>query len=367
MADTLVQGKNALLSVSRNAQDYYPFACAQEVTLSEETELLPTTTATSGEYRTYTTRLSSWKLSHAGVLLLSKSSFLGFPDIFNPADRRAGLYVRVRFVADDGTEKIFQGKVLLPSKSITGTVSQLTKWTAEMQGTGPYTISNVETPGGIMDTTGPSIVAAYVTNDQRSRIVLELSEPLGGYRIPDNEWYPNLSHFSVFSNVDGSKIYIFTNTDYLEGQDIRLTYSGGSVKDVAGNALAFFENLPVENRIGAGVTQFTAWWGWSVADPTDDIFVTGDDSVLSESGLFAYNAPVYADYHDMGQDKYAVMREPLTEPAKTKWVDSGASFNNGTIEDSVWKRFEKWGYRYYITRTPMVFDARVASRVVFST
>jgi hypothetical protein len=195
---------------------------------------------------------------------------------------------------------------------------------------------------------------------------LEMSETIAGNRLTEAFWYPNLGHSVVFAEANGTKIYLFTNTEYLEGQDIRITYSGGDVTDAAGNQLAYFENLPVQNRIGSGVTQFTAKWGWSVTDPTNDIFVIGDDSVANQSGLFDYNSPVYADFHDMPVDYYAVMREPDDEPAKNKWVDSGATFNNGTIEDSVWKRFEKWGYRYYITRTPMTFDQKVTSRVVFS-
>lgn len=368
MAETVVQGKNVLLAVSRNDTDYYPFACAQEVTLSEDTELLPTTTVNSSDFRTFTTRLSDWKLQHSGVLLLNKGSHYNFLDLFNATDRRQGLYVKVTYTDDTGASRVIKGKILLPSKSVTSTVGQLAKWAAEMQGTGPYVLADIPIPDGIADTSGPFVVAAYVTDDVRNRIVLELNEPLGGYRIPDAEWYPNLSHTSVFSNVDGTKIYIFTNTDYEEGQDIRLTYSGGSVIDLAGNQMSTFENLPVQNRIGAGVTNFTAYWGWVEEDPLNDIFVMGNDgNVPFTSGQFPYGTPIYADLHTMpSEGYYAVIKEPDDEPAKNQWRDTGAQWNSGPIPDSVWSRFEKNGFRYYITRTSMTFDRGTNSRVVFS-
>lgn len=359
----LVKGSDVILSV-HNGAAYAPLLCSTDCSFSTQTEKIDTTTTGSGSSKTYAAGRHDRVATLSGAtVIVGEGPFY----LMRQQESRALLQWKMEFTDAAGEDMVITFNGIITASDVNGPATEYSNFNIEIQVSGIPVFTGGEAPGGIADTVAPFITAAYVTDDQRNRIVLEFSEPLSGYRISDGVWYPNLSHYSVWSNVDGSKIYIFTNADYEEGQDIRLTYSGGEVMDASGNQTSAFTNLPVENRIGAGITQFTAWWGWVAEDPTDSIFVMGDDSMIDfEAGLFAYDTPIYADFHLMPVSQYAVVKEPVNEPQKTTWVDNGATFNNGSIPDSVFKFFEKDGFRYYITRTPMTFDNKATSRVVFS-
>jgi hypothetical protein len=239
-------------------------------------------------------------------------------------------------------------------------------WTVELRETRQTSgVFTIELPD--VDTIEPNVIDAYVTDDQRNRVVLVLSEPLGGYRIPDSEWYLNLGHNSVWSNVEGNLIYIFTNTEYQYGDVITVTYSGGSIVDKAGNQMAYTENIPVRNLINnPAVTEFTAQWAWSATDPYSALS-GGTDTLLYHSKVHQVGANVSCDFHLMPVGYYAVMKEPSTEPLKVKWTDSGAVYNYGVIPDSAFRAaFVVGSTRYYVSRVKMTFDKDPAARVVFS-
>jgi hypothetical protein len=239
-------------------------------------------------------------------------------------------------------------------------------WNVELRETrqtsGVFTIDLPE-----VDTIEPHVIDAYVTNEERSKVVVMFSEPLAGYRIPDGELYLNLGHYSVFANVDGATMYIFTNKDYEYGDLPLLTYSGGSIVDKAGNQMAYTENIVIRNMINnPAQTEFTAQWAWSATDPYSAL-AGGTDTLLYQSKVHQVGANVSCDFHLMPVGYYAVMKEPSTEPLKVKWTDSGAVYNYGVIPDSAFRAaFVVGSTRYYVSRVKMTFDKDPAARVVFS-
>lgn len=161
-----VQGKNCILYGLRDG-DYFPFACGQELTLSEDTEMIPTTTVNSGKFRTFLPRFSDWKLSLTGVFFLRKDSDYVALELFTDTIRSNGLDIKAVYTDDEGAFQVITGSVLFPSKSITATVGQLTKWASSMQGNGPYTIDELDTSG-----------ATFNSNTEVK--TLEYTSPSGG-------------------------------------------------------------------------------------------------------------------------------------------------------------------------------------------
>lgn len=122
---------------------YYLFACASEMTLTEQTEVLSTTSPASGNFRTFRTRLSDWKLSLRGLLFLQSDASVMWMalDLYSDGVRQGGLPVKVKLTDESGLEKTITGNVFIPSKSITATAGSLAKWQSEFQGSGAYTLT----------------------------------------------------------------------------------------------------------------------------------------------------------------------------------------------------------------------------------
>jgi hypothetical protein len=147
MAD-IVLGKQYILSAYVPAQSgYYPFACLQEVSLSVSTELIPTTTVDSGLYRTFEPRLSEWKLSASGVMILRDvvNTYNFSLDSILAQVRREGYDIRLLWMDTSGYTRQIEGHVFIPESVFTGTAGQIGKWSIEMQGSGPLTINGAIT------------------------------------------------------------------------------------------------------------------------------------------------------------------------------------------------------------------------------
>lgn len=151
-----VQGKNCILYAYKDSE-YIPFACGQELGITEDLEILPTTTVGSGKARTFMTRFYDWKLNISGVMMLRKEGGYAFLDLFTDEVRTNGLNIKAIFTDDQEVTQEFTGTVLFPSKSVTGTVGQIAKWTANMQGTGAYALNEFVLPY-ILDENGNPIL-----------------------------------------------------------------------------------------------------------------------------------------------------------------------------------------------------------------
>lgn len=127
---------------------YYPFACSQSMELPEETEIIPTTTVGSGKRRTFTTGFTSATLSLGGVMFLrdlanTKWVILEF---FNDALITSGLDIKIEWEDQQGVIQSRTGSALIRSKTISGTVGQLTKWNIDFQFSGDMETSELVLP-----------------------------------------------------------------------------------------------------------------------------------------------------------------------------------------------------------------------------
>jgi hypothetical protein len=108
-------------------------------------------------------------------------------------------------------------------------------------------------------------------------------------------------------------------------------------------------------------------WGWFAANPYTGL-QTADTLTYQGQTTHAPGAGVEVDLHSVPEEHYVVVREAATEPAKTRWSDTGSPFNNGYLPDSVfYAPFVQGTYRYYVSRVPVSFDVRTTSRVLFTT
>lgn len=113
-------------------------------------------------------------------------------------------------------------------------------------------------------------------------------------------------------------------------------------------------------------TTFTAYWGWFASDPMPAL-ATADNLTYQSSATFSPGAGlVEVDFHLVPEAHWVVVKEPQSEPVKSRWLDTGSVFNAGFIPDNVFlPAFVTGTYRYYVSRVPASFDPNPASRVQF--
>lgn len=153
MAEIVLGKQYYLTAYIPSLSGYYPFACLQEVSLSVSTEMIPTTTVDSGLYRTFEPRLSEWKLSASGVMILRDldASYNYALDSILQQVRREGYDIRLLWTDNGGYTRHIEGHVFIPESVFTGTAGQIGKFSIEMQGSGPLTIDGAITinPGNV--------------------------------------------------------------------------------------------------------------------------------------------------------------------------------------------------------------------------
>lgn len=112
-------------------------------------------------------------------------------------------------------------------------------------------------------------------------------------------------------------------------------------------------------------TFYTASWWWGTTDPYTALH-SSDTLTYQGSGLFLSNTPIVADVHAAPINQFFVIKEPITQPAKTAWIESPFNFGtlNNTTGDSVFRAyFEANGFRYYCTRALTTFSNDPAARL----
>jgi len=134
----LVPGRQ-IIAEFKIGDQWLPFACVQEVRWTETTEMLPTTTGDSGDYKTVRPRQSSWGGSMSGVLFLTKEGKFTSFDLYNVTVRRNGVVLRLLHIDKSSAEVEVLGQIFFSSKTIVGAVGQIAKWDLEFVGSGPYT------------------------------------------------------------------------------------------------------------------------------------------------------------------------------------------------------------------------------------
>lgn len=147
MAD-VVRGKNIVLTAIKDSE-YRPFACATDLTLTVNTELLETSTATTGPYRTFRpVGLSDWDVELGGVLFLrdlAVTKNYALESIIQQI-REDGYDIKITFTDEGGFVKTFSGFVFIPTTVISKNSASNGRWNIRFQGSGEFELDVSFTP-----------------------------------------------------------------------------------------------------------------------------------------------------------------------------------------------------------------------------
>lgn len=103
----VIQGKNAVLSFKK--EDYVPFVCAQDCSLSITADMLETRTVGGGVWETGTYEKLSFALTLSGVIVFADDSHWSGPDFVLNMFNFTTVDFRLALTDDAGTIKSFQG------------------------------------------------------------------------------------------------------------------------------------------------------------------------------------------------------------------------------------------------------------------
>jgi predicted secreted protein len=137
-----VQGRNVILRAQKLG-DYRVFACAQSVRLTVETEILETSTSTTGPFKTFSpVGLSEWGVALSGVLFLrDQSTTKNFAlETITEQVRNNGYNITITFTDDEGYVQVFSGFVYVPLTEIFKESGSVSKYNVEFKGSGSFTI-----------------------------------------------------------------------------------------------------------------------------------------------------------------------------------------------------------------------------------
>lgn len=143
-----VYGKDVIIEAYKE-NNYYPFACAEEVSIRMSSELISSTTADSGawEYPEYAGR-NSWEVDMSGVTVLKDElETLWFAwELFKEQIRTEGFDLRIRFIDKNGFEMYVAGHVKIPVSEINGRADDFSRFSWKGVGSGPLNINEFLTP-----------------------------------------------------------------------------------------------------------------------------------------------------------------------------------------------------------------------------
>ncbi|MEQ1678524.1 MAG: hypothetical protein ABL876_17645, partial [Chitinophagaceae bacterium] len=143
-----VYGKDVIIEAWK-VDGYYPFACAEEVTIRMRTELAETSSADSGAWEYYIpTGRNGWTASLRGVLVLNDpDDDLWYAlETFLLSVRGESLQIRMRFIDKNGEERYALGEVYIPEGEISGSMEDFARYVEQFQGSGPLDLSQTITP-----------------------------------------------------------------------------------------------------------------------------------------------------------------------------------------------------------------------------
>lgn len=140
----LVRGSGMVIAAVKSA-DYRGFACAQNITFRCETELLETSTTSTGPYRTFRpVGFTTWSITLSGVTYLrDQSATKNFAlETVTQQIRTDGYSIKITFTDEEGYVNTLTGFVYIPYTEITGGAQNpFSKWTVEFQGSGEFELN----------------------------------------------------------------------------------------------------------------------------------------------------------------------------------------------------------------------------------
>jgi len=124
MADA-VKGANVVFYVKLGA-NYYPFACAKEVTISQTTDKLELAPYTTGKWRSYIYGRTSGTITGNGVVkVVADANRYGIFDLIDYQLQHQIILTRYTTTDPQGNFKTYEVPCLIDEVTFTGTVGQL--------------------------------------------------------------------------------------------------------------------------------------------------------------------------------------------------------------------------------------------------
>lgn len=143
-----VYGKDVIIEAWKD-NNYYPFACAEEVSIKVTSELLPTNTPDTGVWDYYKpSGKNGWSMTMTGVTVLTDpASTLWYAwETLKYQLRTTGLDIKIRFIDRNGFEMTAIGHVKIPESEIGGRADDFSRFAVQFQGSGPLDINGLSIP-----------------------------------------------------------------------------------------------------------------------------------------------------------------------------------------------------------------------------
>jgi predicted secreted protein len=147
-----VQGNDVLIEVKLAGDaDYLPFACAEEVNIEMNSEILEISTSDTGAWDEFDySGKNNWNASLSGVTVLrDEVDQLHYPlETFLLQVRSQKLGLRITFTDRQGFQQIGYGEAVIPSSSLGANAQQndFSRFGIKFQGTGPLDLSGYVPP-----------------------------------------------------------------------------------------------------------------------------------------------------------------------------------------------------------------------------
>lgn len=129
--------------------NYYPFACVEEMALTMKSALLPSSVPDSGAWEDFKySGKNGWDVTLSGVLVLQDevdTLWFGW-EMLLLALRTTGLDLYFEWKDRNGVLKYAAGHALIPESGTIARSNDFGRWNLRLQGTGPLDVNGVITP-----------------------------------------------------------------------------------------------------------------------------------------------------------------------------------------------------------------------------
>lgn len=134
MSDFGVQGKNVDISFDFG-EGLKVFVCARSFSLEQRTELIETTTPSSGKYNDYEGQAIDWSLTVSGILVIESSNTTGL-DLLGAQVVFKKMPFKLLATDDNGTEFEMTGTVIVETSQLSGETAQFVNSDITFRGCG---------------------------------------------------------------------------------------------------------------------------------------------------------------------------------------------------------------------------------------
>lgn len=144
-----VRGSGVIVEAVKSGT-YRMWACAQSVVVTVDTELIETSTPTTGVWKTFRALgQNSWRVSFQGIVhLRDQAATKNFAlETITEQIRQDGYDIKITFTDTEGYVNYISGSVLIPTTELSGgAINPFSKFSVEFQGDGELEINASLTP-----------------------------------------------------------------------------------------------------------------------------------------------------------------------------------------------------------------------------